>query len=326
MATPLLDVRHLTVSYLSPSGPIHAVRDLSLEVAPGEIVALAGETGCGKSTLALSILGLLDRSAKVESGSIQFEGRELTLLKEKQWRTVRGRRIGMIFQDARGALNPVLTIGDHLLETLRAHQELPRRAARAAAVRLLGEVGIPEPDKSVRRFPHELSGGMCQRVGIALAICNHPLLLIADEPTSALDPTLQGQILQLLQDMRQRRNLALLLISHDLALVSDIADRVAVMYLGRLVECGPVALVLSRPAHPYTRGLLRSQPSLAHHREHKPLEPIPGAPPPPGSALPGCPFAPRCPVAEPRCGEAFPAVAELAPGHYAACVKAGAES
>jgi oligopeptide/dipeptide ABC transporter ATP-binding protein len=325
VATPLLDVRHLTVSYLSPSGPIHAVRDLSLNVAPGEIVALAGETGCGKSTLALSLLGLLDRRVKLESGSILFEGRELTSLTEKQWRAIRGRRIGMVFQDARGALNPVLTIGDHVLETLRAHQALPRRQARAAVVRLLAEVGIPEPDKSAHSFPHELSGGMCQRVGIALAICNQPLLLIADEPTSALDPTLQGQILSLLQEMRQRQNLALLLISHDLALVSDVADRVAVMYLGRLVECGPAALVLSRPSHPYTRGLLRSQPSLDHHRERKPLEPIPGSPPPPGSTLQGCPFAPRCPVAEPVCAEAFPAPVEVAPGHYAACVKAGAD-
>ena len=326
MATPLLDVRHLTVSYLSPSGPIHAVRDLSLEVAPAEIVALAGETGCGKSTLALSLLGLLDRRAKLESGSILFEGRELASLTEKQWRTIRGRRIGMIFQDARGALNPVLTIGDHLLETLRAHQEIPRRQARSAAVRLLAEVGIPDPEKSVRRFPHELSGGMCQRVGIALAICNHPLLLIADEPTSALDPTLQGQILNLLQDMRRRQNVALLLISHDLALVSDVADRVVVMYLGRLMECGPASLVLSRPAHPYTRGLLRSQPSLNHHRERQPLQPIPGIPPSPGQTLPGCPFAPRCPLAEPVCGETLPALVELSPGHHAACVKAGADS
>jgi oligopeptide/dipeptide ABC transporter ATP-binding protein len=326
VATPLLDVRHLTVSYLSQSGPIPAVRDVSLHVTPGEIVALAGETGCGKSTLALSLLGLLDRRAKLESGSILFEGRELVSLTEKQWRTIRGRRIGVIFQDARGTLNPVLTIGDHLLETLRTHQQIPRRQARTSAVRLLMEVGIPDPEKSMRRFPHEMSGGMCQRVGIALSICNQPSLLIADEPTSALDPTLQGQILNLLREMTLRQNLALLLISHDLALVSDFADRVAVMYLGRLIECGPAALVLSRPAHPYTRGLLRSQPDLNHHRERRPLQPIPGAPPPPAQSLPGCPFAPRCSLAEPVCGEALPALVELSPGHHAACVKAGEDN
>jgi oligopeptide/dipeptide ABC transporter ATP-binding protein len=202
---------------------------------------------------------------------------------------------------------------------------MPRRQARAAAVHLLTEVGIPEPEKAMRHLPHELSGGMCQRVGIALAICNHPLLLIADEPTSALDPTLQGQMMRLLQEMRRSRNLALFLISHDLAQVSDVADRVAVMYLGRLVECGPATLVLSRPAHPYTRGLLQSLPSLHHHREQRPLEPIPGMPPSPGQELPGCPFVPRCPLAEPVCSEEFPTPLEISPGHHAACVKAGVD-
>lgn len=323
MAIPLLDVRHLTISYPSASLPVRAVADVSFQVAPGEVVALVGETGCGKSTVALSLLGLVDRRGRIEAGRILFRERDITTLPEKQWRAIRGREIGFVFQDTRGALNPVLTVGTHLIETLRAHRKMPKRRARIAAVRLLEEMGIPDPERSLDRYPLEFSGGMCQRIGIALAICNQPGLLIADEPTSALDPTLQGQVLNLLRAMKTRHDLALLLISHDLALVSDFADRVIVMYLGRLVEEGPAREIFSDPGHPYTRGLLQSQPGLNHHRDHSRLTPIPGMSPPPGQSPPGCAFAPRCPVAELRCAQGIPAPVRVSDGHWTACVRAG---
>ncbi len=323
VANPLLYVQHLTVSYHSQDLRIQAVSDVSFQIAAGEIVALVGETGCGKSTVALSILGLVDRRGRVEAGRVSFCGRDITTLSEKQWRAVRGREIGFVFQDTRGALNPVLTVGAHLIETLRAHRKISKMAARAEAMRLLGEMGIPDPERSLKRYPLEFSGGMCQRIGIALAICNQPRLLIADEPTSALDPTLQRQMLNLLKAMRMRHDLALLLISHDLALVAEFADRVIVMYHGRLVEEGPAGEIFAVSKHPYTLGLLQSQPGLNHHRDHSRLIPIPGMPPPAGQSPSGCSFAPRCPVAEVRCREEIPAPVPVSEGHWTACVRAG---
>jgi oligopeptide/dipeptide ABC transporter ATP-binding protein len=319
----LLAVLHLTVRYSSPDGPIRAVRDLSFEMQRGEVLALVGESGCGKSSVALALLDLLDGAEKSESCRILFEGEDLTALEVKGWRALRGRKIGMVFQDARSALNPVLTIGDHMIESLRAHQDFSRREARERAERLLTDVGIADAPFCMGRYPLELSGGMCQRVGIALAVCHQPHLLIADEPTSALDPTLQAQILDLLHQMSRRHGLALLLISHDLALVASYADRVAVMYHGRLVESGPARELFARPAHPYTRGLLESQPTLEHQRGTNPLSSIAGAPPAATMELPGCSFAPRCALAEPRCTAALPPAVALSENHWAACVKVG---
>ncbi len=318
---PLLDVQHLSVSYRSPAGPVRVVRDLSFRMKCGEILALVGETGCGKSTLALALLGLVESDGGLESCRILFEGRDLATLDLRSWREIRGRKIGMIFQDARSALNPVLTVGDHMTETLRAHESISVRGARQRAEQVLSDVGIPDAAFCMRRHPLELSGGICQRVAIALALCHRPLLLVADEPTSALDSTLQAQVLDLLCRLTRREGLALLLISHDLALVASYADRVAVMYHGSLVETGGAGDVFDLPAHPYTRGLLESQPTLEHERGLRPLPSIPGAPPPAGQDFAGCAFAPRCPLVEPRCSIAPAAEVEVSEYHWARCIK-----
>jgi oligopeptide/dipeptide ABC transporter ATP-binding protein len=316
---PLLELEDLSITYRASPTIIRAVRNVSLQIREGETLALVGETGSGKSTLALALMGLLGYRAQVESGKILFEGRHVQSLSRRDWKRIRSERIGIVFQDARGALNPVLSIWDHLIETLRAHQELSRRSARARAAELLQEVGISE-DRG-KMYPFELSGGACQRVGIALAICNNPRLLIADEPTSAVDSTIQAQIIDLLRLMKQHHSLALLLISHDLPLISQVADRISVMYHGRIVESGLREEVLASPAHPYTRGLVQSQPGLQHHHETHPLTAIPGAMPIPGEDLPGCPFAPRCSSAKPRCREALPAERELSATHWEACIR-----
>ncbi len=312
----LLDVRHLTVDYPSPGGALRAVRDLSFRMRRGEILALVGETGCGKSTLAAALMGFAGGT-----GQILFEDRDLASLDRKSWRAIRGRRIAMVFQDARSSLNPVLTIGTHLVETLRAHERQSAKSARRRAESLLAEVGVPDPAFCMRRHPLELSGGLCQRVAIALALCRKPVLLVADEPTSALDPTLQAQILDLLCAMTRREGLSLLLISHDLALVASYADRVAVMYHGMFVECGGAAEVFARPVHPYTRGLLASQPTLGNERDNRPLASIPGAPPSAGAEYTGCAFAPRCSVAEPRCSAEMPS-ARIFEDHWTRCIHA----
>jgi len=319
--SPLLSVRNLSVSYSTPSGPLRAVEDVSLEIAPGETLGLAGETGCGKSTIALSIVGLLD-GGHIESGKILFEGRSLPDSGEAAWRKIRGSKIGLVFQDARGSLNPVLTVGQHFEEALRAHRQMTRRQWRDHASKLLAEVGVPEPAFVLRRYSHELSGGTCQRVGIALAICHHPSLLIADEPTSALDPTIQAQIITLLMQMKHRLGLALLFIGHDLPLIYGIADRVAVMYGARIVESGPAREVLSAPAHPYTRGLLQCVPDLSRAPGGQRLEPIPGSPPISLRLLQGCSFAPRCGIAEERCYSETPEPTPVSETHWAACIKA----
>ncbi len=322
MAPPLLDVRNLSVSYPAPSGSIQAVREVSFQLAEAEALALVGETGCGKSTISLSLLGLLKGTAHSSSDGMWFGGKDLSNLRDREWREIRGREIGLVFQDARGSLNPVLTVGAHLLETIKAHRRMPRRQVRQEAERILADVGIPDPGFHMRRYPFELSGGLCQRVGIALAICNQPRLLIADEPTSSLDPTIQAQILLLLREMSRRHGMALLLISHDLPLVAEFADRVAVMYHGRLVEVSPAQELFRNPAHPYTRGLIQSQPGPEHNRDSHPLGPIPGAPPRPGAVIPGCAFAPRCHLAEKRCAQAVPPPIPVSENHWAACVLA----
>jgi oligopeptide/dipeptide ABC transporter ATP-binding protein len=315
---PLLEIQHLSVAYSSSSGALQAVRDISLQIFEGETFSLAGETGSGKSSLALAVLGLLDRDAQVESGEILFEGQSIRSFGKSDWENIRGRKIGIVFQDARSALNPVLTVRDHLLETIRAHQEISSREAQTRAMDLLQEVGIPRGHEKL--YPFELSGGICQRVGIALAICNSPKLLIADEPTSAVDSTIQAQVLDLLQQMKQRHNLALLLISHDLAVISQVADRVSVMYHGRIIESGLKEEIFAIPAHPYTQGLIGCQPGLQHHHERNPLTAIPGALPSPGQSLPGCAYAARCRYAEAECRHAVPAGRKISSTHWVACI------
>jgi peptide/nickel transport system ATP-binding protein len=316
---PLLEIRNLSVTYRSTSETIRAVRNISLRISEGETLALVGETGSGKSTVAHATLGLLDPAAQVDSGEILFEGRPLQSLTNREWKEVRSRKIGMVFQDVRGALNPVLSIETHLIETLRAHQPISRKAARARALELLKEVGIPKGQEKLHSF--ELSGGACQRVGIALAICNSPQLLIADEPTSAVDSIFQAQILDLLQFMKQRHGLALLIISHDLPLISQIADRIAIMYHGRIVESGFKDEVFASPAHPYTRGLMQSQPDLSHQYDTHRLSPIPGSLPSPSEESAGCAFAPRCNMAEPPCTCSAPAERSLSATHWVACIR-----
>jgi len=290
-------------------------------MAPGQTLAIIGETGCGKSTVALALLGLLSSPGRFESGEIIFDGRQLQDLNESEWRHIRGSKIGLVVQNPRGAFNPVLTVQKHLTETLHAHRSMSRREARNTALRILAEVGVPDPPFFMGRYPSEMSGGMCQRAAIALAICNRPQLLVADEPTSALDPSIQAQILDLLKDLKQSQGLALLLISHDLALVSEFADLVAVMYLGRIVEYGRREDILAMAAHPYTRALMECLPDMRSRRER--LATIPGTPGGAGQLLGGCGFAPRCSLAEPACSEAVPPVQALSETHWAACIKVG---
>ncbi len=320
---PLLEIRRLSVSYEHPPQTVRAVRDVSMEIFEGETMALVGETGSGKSTLAQAVLGILGRRSRWESGEILFEGRSLQSLNRHEWKSIRSRRIGIVFQDMRSALNPVLTVGSHLMETLRAHRQWSGKEARKRALELLQEMGVPKGHE--RLYPFELSGGECQRVGIALGICNNPRLLIADEPTSSVDSTLQAQILDLLQVMKRRHGLALLMISHDLPLISRISDRIAVMYHGSIVECGPAPEVLAAPAHPYTMGLIQCQPDLHHHYETRPLPSIPGSAPAAGEDIRGCTFAPRCGDRMPQCGELVPPVREISKAHWAACFRSYGE-
>ena len=324
---PLLDVRNLSITYNLSSQIIsagrfavqRAVRNVNFQISEGETVALVGETGSGKSTLALSFLGLLDQRAQIDSGEIFLEGRNINSLDDRDWKNLRSRKIGIAFQDARSALNPILSIEDHLIETLRTHQELSKKESKETALGLLQEVGIPEGQEKL--YPFELSGGACQRVGIALAICNNPRLLIADEPVSAVDVTLQTQILDLLRRMKRRHNLSLLLISHDLPLISQVADRIYVMYHGRIIEAGFSKEIFDSPAHPYTHGLIQTQPGLQSHHEVNPLTAIPGTMPVPGQELPGCMFAPRCRLSVPPCKNVVPDERALSKTHWVACIR-----
>lgn len=296
----LLSVRDLATEYGSGGGAVRAVDGVSFEVRPGEILGLVGESGCGKTTVGFSLLGLLPANARVVRGEVSFDGRDLLRLSEGERRALRGNRIAMIFQDPMTSLDPSFTIGDQLLEPLQEHLGLGREAARKRAVELLTQVGIPSPAERLRRYPHEFSGGMRQRVVIAIALACDPALLICDEPTSALDVTVQAQILGLLRALqREHQQTGILMITHDLGIVAQLCHRVAVMYAGQIVEQGPVRDVFSRPRHPYTRGLLGSLPGKV--ARGMPLSQIDGTVPDPRHLPGGCRFQPRCPYALPAC-------------------------
>jgi oligopeptide/dipeptide ABC transporter ATP-binding protein len=340
-AEPVLAIRDLSVAFADPTGrkqqrislltrrrtgvpelgaDVAAVRGLSLTLAEGEVLGIVGESGSGKSTAALAVLGLLPASATV-TGSITYRGRELVGLSDRELGDVRGRHVAMVLQDPFTALNPVHRVGAQIAEGLRAHQPgLGRRAARVRAVELLALVGIPDPAGRADRYPHEFSGGMRQRVVIAMAIASDPDVLLADEPTTALDVTVQAQVLEALRTAREAAGAAMLLITHDLGVLAGQADRVLVMYAGRAVETGSVADVFARPRMPYTLGLLGSSPRLDAERGLR-LAPIPGAPPSLTGRPPGCPFAPRCPLARPRCRTEEPLLRDVpgTSGHRAAC-------
>jgi peptide/nickel transport system ATP-binding protein len=317
---PLLEVRDLSVTFASEAGAVGAVRSLSYVVRAGEVLGIVGESGSGKTVSSLAVMNLLPPGARV-SGSIRFEGTELTELSDDALSRLRGRRISMIFQDPLSALTPVYTVGQQLVEAIRIHRDLDAAAAHARAIELLTLVGIPHPEQRFASFPHEFSGGMRQRVMIAMAIANDPALIIADEPTTALDVTVQAQILDLLKKARDLTGAAVLLITHDLGVVAGLADRVGVMYAGKLVEIGTVDEVFDRPRMPYTLGLLGSVPRPDVGRERA-LTPIEGSPPSLVALPRGCPFAPRCPLRVELCTQTEPALAPVdAPSgiHHAAC-------
>ncbi|MBV9783906.1 MAG: ABC transporter ATP-binding protein [Acidisphaera sp.] len=317
----LLEVRNVTTAFATGQGEIRAVEDVSFSLDAGEFLGIVGESGSGKSVTALTVMGLLPRPpARVAAGAVLFAGQDLVALPEARLRTVRGPGIAMVFQEPMTSLNPVFTIGEQVIETLRVHERLSPRAQRARAVEMLQKVGIPSPERRLSDYPHQLSGGQRQRVMLAIALACRPRLLIADEPTTALDVTIQAQILDLLMDLRDELGMAILMITHNMGVIAETADRVLVMYAGRVVESAPVDRLFERPAHPYTRGLLDCVPSLAADRPR--LVAIPGLQPDPAHRPPGCPYAPRCPIAIAECSRAVPPLDPVAPGHAAACIRA----
>jgi oligopeptide/dipeptide ABC transporter ATP-binding protein len=311
----------LKTYFFTFDGVAKAVDGLNFEIAEGETFGLVGETGCGKSVTALSVLRLVDPPGRIVSGEILFEGEDLLRVKEKEMRQVRGNKIGMIFQDPISSLNPVMTVGFQLKESIRLHKGVREKKAERLAIEMLEQVRIPDSSKVMKRFPHELSGGMQQRIMIGIALCCHPKLIIADEPTTALDVTIQAQILRLIRDLKQDFRSSMLMITHNLGLVSKYCDRVGVMYAGSLVEVCEVVDVFSEPLHPYTKGLIEAIPRVNVERETLPVIPgrIPDIIHPPG----GCKFHPRCKEVGPRCSEEKPPLVETMAGHWVACVHAG---
>ncbi len=318
----VLSVEALSVDFRSGDAVVSALRNVSLEVGDGEILGLAGESGCGKSTLAYAIMGLLPSSAAV-SGSARFEEQDLLRLDDASLTRLRGRRIGMVFQDPTAALDPCFSIGDQVAESIRVHGEASAAAARARAVALLDEVGIPAPKERYGDPPHRLSGGQRQRVVVAAALANDPALLLADEPTTALDVTVQAQVLALLLQLRERHGTAIILITHDLGVVAETCDRVAVLYAGQLTEVAAVEALFTKPRHPYTRALLDALPGV--HRERGSLRVLEGSVPDLASPPPGCRFNPRCPLAMAVCSRKEPPLTCLPGGHQVWCWHVHAE-
>jgi len=313
----LLDIRNLRVHFDTDDGVVRALDGVDIQVPAGKTVCLVGESGCGKSVTSHAVMGLTPRNGRIVSGSIRFEGRELLREREDRMNRIRGREIAMIFQDPMNALNPVHSVGRQIKESLVLHQHLGDGDAAREALKLLEMVGIPEPKARLKEYPHQLSGGMSQRVMIAMALACRPKLLIADEPTTALDVTIQAQILDLLRELQAEIGMSVLLITHDLGVVAEMAHIVSVMYCGRIVESGPVDTLFANPSHPYTQGLLQSLPRV--DRDTDDLSPIEGAVPSPFDLPPGCSFAPRCAYATTRCNEAFPPLAPHGGGNQVAC-------
>lgn len=328
---PVLDISGLRTVFRIGDRQVAAVQDLDLTIAPGETLALVGESGSGKSVTSLSIMGLLPRKVgQVTEGSILFRGKsgqvqDLTRLDNEGLRRIRGNDIAMVFQEPMTSLNPVYTIGEQIAEPMRIHLGRSHREAAAAAIKLLADVGIPDPKRRARQYPHELSGGMRQRATIAMALACDPVLLIADEPTTALDVTIQAQILDLLQKLQDERGMGILFVTHNLGVVAEIADRVAVMYAGRIVETGTVADVFAHPRHPYTVGLMRSVPRLGEATELRrrgiPLPTIAGSVPSLVQLPIGCSFAPRCPLAIDACRAGVPLLYETGNDHKSRCIR-----
>ncbi|HVU15635.1 MAG TPA: ABC transporter ATP-binding protein [Candidatus Didemnitutus sp.] len=317
---PLLDVTHLRTTFHTRGGVYRAVDGVSFSVAAGETVGLVGESGSGKSVTCASLLGLLPQPpARIEGGPVMFDGRNLLDLPARELRRIRGRRIAMIFQDPMTSLNPFLRISEQLIEPLLIHEKISRSDALARALAMLEAVGINDAAARLHRYPHEFSGGMRQRVMIAMALITRPELLIADEPTTALDVTVQAQILELLQKLQRETGLAIIFVTHDLGVVAGLCDRVLVMYAGRIVESAPVGELFRAPQHPYTRALQRSIPALQPKGQE--LFAIPGLPPDLSKPLAGCPFAPRCEFAADRCRRETPPLLEVTPGHSHACLR-----
>jgi len=300
MTEPVLSVKNLATHFYTRAGVVKAVDGISFDLAKGEIMGLVGESGSGKTVTGFSLLGLVDAPGRIVEGSIKLNGTELTSLSDKALRVRRGQEISMIFQDPIATLNPMLTIGQQMRLAIDAHERLSRRAAKARAVELLTQVGIPAASARLRAYPHEFSGGMRQRVAIAIALLHRPAVIVADEPTTALDVSIQAQILFQMRDLARETGTAMIWISHDLAVVSSLASKLAVMYAGRIVEQGQTATLLRDPRHPYTAGLIASLPATA--RPGTPLTQIPGTTPSLLSLPPGCPFAPRCDRVTDRCG------------------------
>jgi len=311
-----LEVRNLQTHFFTNAGIAKAVEDVSFTVEPGQILGLVGESGSGKSVTGFSILGLVDPPGRVVSGQIRFNGKELIGLPEDKMRRIRGNRMAMVFQDPMMTLNPVLRIDTQMIEAILAHKPIEKELARQQARDALGQVGIPSPDERLKAYPHQFSGGMRQRVAIAIALLNKPDLIIADEPTTALDVTIQGQILHEVQRLCRESGTALIWITHDLAVVAGLADRICVMYAGRIVESGTVGEVLDQPLHPYTHGLIGSVPS--HNRRGKRLNQIPGMTPSLLHLPQGCAFRTRCPRADDTCS-VNPELSELLPGRVLLC-------
>ena len=312
----LLDVAHLTAGFGANGRFVAVVRDVSFSVGPGETLGLVGESGSGKSVTALSIMRLLQAPGRIASGSIVFRGTDLLRLSEAEMRKVRGAGIGFIFQEPMSALNPVFTVGDQIAEALVIHERVTWRQARLRAVELLEAVRMTDPARRARDYPHQLSGGMRQRVMIAVALACRPPLVIADEPTTALDVTIQAEVLDLLRELRARYQLSLLLITHDLGVIAEMADTVAVMYAGSIVEHAPVREIFRSPAHPYTRGLLASMPGATGEDR---LRAIDGSVPPPGDLPPGCPFEPRCADRLEICAREAPDARRVGEQHATRC-------
>ncbi|HSN20823.1 MAG TPA: ABC transporter ATP-binding protein [Usitatibacter sp.] len=316
MTAPLLEVSDLRVEFPTRHGTLTAIDGVSFDIAPGEVLGVVGESGAGKSLTGAAIIGLLEPPGRIAGGEIRLEGRRIDRLPPEQMRRIRGHRIGAIFQDPLTSLNPLYTIGAQLVETMRTHLPLDAQAARKRAIELLGEVGIPAPERRIDHYPHHFSGGMRQRVVIALALCANPRLVIADEPTTALDVSIQAQIIALLRKLCREHGTAVMLVTHDMGVIAETADRVAVMYAGRIVEIGPVQAVIHDPQHPYTAGLMGSIPSVGQDVDRLPQ--IEGSMPRLDAIPAGCAFHPRCPRAFDRCRIARP---ELLPANRtrAAC-------